>query len=201
MAKSAFSQRYCNSQGGEKNPCSYFIGDMSDIWYEKVEDAWLEQIVQMVYECDRHIFLTLTKYPERMLKWLKQMGLFNSPKKHIWWGTSVENQQWADIRMPVISQLTEAGHNTFISVQPQLSKINFNLAKTPILWAVFGGESKPFGAREEARPCHIRWIEDGLEQCENAGFMERPPKARGPNSIRPWNQPTAFSASRAFTVS
>jgi protein gp37 len=153
-----------------KNPCSYFLGDMSDIWYEKVEDAWLEQIFQMVYECDRHIFLTLTKYPERMLKWLKKTGLFNSPKKHIWWGTSVENQQWADIRMPIISQLTEAGHNTFISVQPQLSKINFNLAETPILWAVFGGESKPFGAIEEARPCHIRWIEDGLEQCENAGF-------------------------------
>ena len=30
--------------------------------------------------------------------------------------------------------------------------------------------------------------------------MEREPSARGPNSMRPWNQPTAFWATRASAV-
>jgi protein gp37 len=90
----------------------------------------------------------------------------------VWFGTSVEDQQRADERIPELLKIP--ARVRFLSVEPLLEKIDFtyscfngadSLRTMPgIHWVIFGGESG-----RGARPCNIEWIRDGVRQCRAAG--------------------------------
>ena len=48
--------------------------------------------------------------------------------------------------------------------------------------------------RNDSRNLIFRFISDCISRLRASPRMLRLPKARGPNSIRPWTQPTTFSA-------
>ncbi len=94
----------------------------------------------------RHIFQILTKRPERMLAYMtaenlqerileavEHTGFFweypeliiesaGWPLKNVWLGVSVENQRWADIRIPLLLQTPAAVR--FISAEPLLGPVD-----------------------------------------------------------------------------
>lgn len=101
--------------------------------------------------------------------------------------TSVENQATADQRIPELLKIPAACCG--LSVEPMLGPIDLSyytgwradhakrgltgplgdalgrLTDVPgIDWAIFGGESG-----DQARPCNVQWIRDGLKQCQAAG--------------------------------
>lgn len=112
---------------------------------------------------------------EMVAKWLG-----GEPPKHVWLGTSVEDQQRADERVPDLMALPAALR--FVSVEPLLGPVNLQrgIYATPpdarlrgttlhrglfgsIDWVIVGGESGP-----HARPCDLDWIGSIITQCVTA---------------------------------
>lgn len=99
--------------------------------------------------------------------------LEGTPIKNVWLGVSVENQEIAVKRIPLLVDIPAKVR--FLSVEPLLGPIELKpsllMPSLPhgqgcgIHWAIFGGESG-----DKARPCNWRWIESGLKQCRSLGI-------------------------------
>jgi len=110
--------------------------------------------------------------------------LANGPLSNVWLGTSVENQKWADIRIPQL--LTTPAAVRFLSCEPLLGPLllcscdgaQHEVTRHPFLksadcplhgttrldWVIVGGESGP-----RARPMHPNWARSLRDQCTAAG--------------------------------
>lgn len=96
-------------------------------------------------------------------------------------GVSVENQEWADKRIPVLLK-TKGIARRWISAEPLLDRVRLRVylekdmrlgedRMTSLDWVVVGGESGP-----RARPFLLEWAEDLIEQCTETGvpiFMKQ----------------------------
>jgi len=164
---------------------------MSDLFHEKVPDEFLDKVFAVMALTPQHTYVLLTKRPERMRAYLRRedhaelvyqaarhlrsQGLPTGsyvvpswPLPNIWLGVSVENQEAADERIPLLLE-TPAAHR-WLSVEPMLGPIDLSrylpsplhrLTGRPMLdWIVVGGES---GLK--ARPCEIEWMSDLQQQC------------------------------------
>ncbi|MFH1560054.1 MAG: DUF5131 family protein, partial [Chloroflexota bacterium] len=114
------------------------------------------------------------KRPERMLEYAQSSGEWPS---HVWAGVSVENQVWADRRIPILCQVPAAVR--FLSCEPLLKPLKLDLQG--IHWVIVGGESG-----NKARPMDGSWARDIRDQClvANVPFFfkqwgGRTPKAGG----------------------
>ena len=105
------------------------------------------------------------------------------PLPNVWLGVSVENQQYADERIPHLLQTPAAVR--FISAEPLLGPVDlapwifcktcfegrsrsegpegFGCKETKLDWVIVGGESG-HGARE----CGVPWIRSIVQQCKEA---------------------------------
>lgn len=107
------------------------------------------------------------------------------PLPNVWLGTSVENQKYADERVPFLLQTLAAVR--FISAEPLLGPIDLTslpsasgigryldslsnagvdpgaLISSKLDWVICGGESGP-----GARPCNTEWLESIVNQCREA---------------------------------
>jgi protein gp37 len=87
---------------------------------------------------------------------------------NVWIGTSCENQETFDKRIPELLKIPAAVR--FLSLEPLLGPVNLSVAARQIVptdnvsWVIVGGESGP-----HARPCNVEWIRSIVEQCKNAG--------------------------------
>lgn len=134
-------------------PRHIFISDMADALSAAVPDKFLlnEIIANVTSPAGRrHIWLWLTKQPQRMAefcRWLEAGGEYWPP--NLWAGTSVTNQATADLRIPHLLKVSSAVH--FVSVEPMLGAIDFGPPERfRIDWVIVGGESGPM-----ARPLDI----------------------------------------------
>jgi protein gp37 len=86
------------------------------------------------------------------------------PLPNVWLGVSVENQQWADIRIPAL--LATPAAVRWISAEPLLGPIDItgwapeNDDARWLDWVVVGGESGP-----KARAMRPEWPDSLLDQC------------------------------------
>lgn len=147
-----------------RKPTTYFWCDMSDLFGEWVETAWIDRCVKTMIEAPEHTHQILTKRSRRMLEYFSD-SRFRGPTsrtslRHVWLGVSVESPDRYD-RIHHLRDTPAAVR--FLSVEPMLSACP-NLPLDGIHLVIFGGESGP-----GARPCHIDWIRDGLRQCREAG--------------------------------
>ena len=66
----------------------------SDLFHEKVPDAFIEKALNAVYEAKQHTFLILTKRPERLASFMLPKGEgCGFEFENVYWGTTVENQE------------------------------------------------------------------------------------------------------------
>jgi protein gp37 len=79
---------------------------------------------------------------------------------NVWLGTTVEDQQRADERIPHLS--TTPAVKRFLSCEPMLGPVVPDLRG--IDWVICGGESGP-----GARPMHPDWARGLRDQCKAAG--------------------------------
>ncbi len=168
-----------------RKPRRIFVCDMGDLFHESVEDDWLESIFVTMLNCKRHTFQILTKRPQRMFEyfkkrwWLPVSERWADPMPNVWLGVSVENQHFADERIPLLLQTPAAVR--WISCEPLLGSLDISkylrcrkgqeitpggcVSIIPDLdWVVCGGESGP-----SARPMHPDWARLLRDQCQAAG--------------------------------
>lgn len=105
------------------------------------------------------MFLLLTKRPSNINKFIPESWKVNPPE-NVMFGTSPVDQETAD---KLISQLLEVKGKRFLSVEPQLDRIDIQdvLLSGSIDWVIQGGESGP-----NRRPFKLDWAYDLKEQCE-----------------------------------
>ena len=137
-----------------KTPARVFVNSMSDLFHEDVPDSFIDQVMRAMANTKRHTYQVLTKRPARMLAYLSgwwkrcyqdfETGEYIPVNQcpHIWFGVSVENQETADERIPLLLQTPAAVR--FVSAEPLLGPVDLEryLVGSPALdWVIVGGES------------------------------------------------------------
>ncbi len=183
-------------------PRMIFVDSMSDLFHEDIPHNFIVQVFAVMAMADKHIFQVLTKRPERMLEFMRileqpQNGPTGRPEgttlhgrpwplPNVWLGVSVENQETADERIPLLVETPAAVR--WLSCEPLLAPIKL-FHRNLLNWVVVGGESGP-----KARPMDISWALDIRNQCREYKvpfFMKQGSQANWPHwkDISKWIVP------------
>lgn len=179
-----------------RKPRRVFVCSMTDLFHDAHPDELIDQVFAVMQASPRHTFQVLTKRADRMSHYIAHaegrvtaagedlaavMGWCHAnedrpwPLSNVWCGTSVENQRYANERIPQLLQTPAALR--FLSCEPLLGSVqiaeylpnalwnNLPSWKAPALgWVIVGGESGP-----NARPMDVQWARWIVEQCTLAG--------------------------------
>jgi protein gp37 len=161
-----------------KKPAIIGVEFMGDLFHEDVPFEYIKKVWDIASKCQQHIFLFLTKRPERMLEFTKWMAgaddisIAHWPRS-CWLGITAENQQLYDERWEILVRIPATAR--FVSIEPMLSKIDLKLydyavscgshsvRKYFLRWVICGAESGP-----KRRRTKIEWIRNLKDQCVNA---------------------------------
>jgi len=164
-----------------------FCASLADVFEDRPE--LLEprrRLFDLINETPNLDWLLLTKRPEnierlfddvvRHFGWDEDLSVMN-----VWLGTTVENQEQADKRIPELLKIP--ARVRFLSCEPLLGPVDVNVrigcayaaiscaCSAPcedihpkIHWVIAGGESGP-----NARPAHPDWFRSLRDQCQAAG--------------------------------
>ena len=187
-----------------------FCASLADWLDDEVPIKWLARLLKLIHDTPHLDWLLLTKRPENwrarvaasmrhldreqpedarpyvtgnvcaMLDdWLND----KTPPQNVWLGTSVESQDWADDRIPLLLDIPAKVR--FLSCEPLLGSVCFRPrcetvedkiyaletgdATRPVMlngihWVVCGGESG-----KHARPMHPDWARSLRDECNAAG--------------------------------
>jgi protein gp37 len=184
-----------------KKPRRVFVNSMSDLFQDGVPDDYIDQVFAVMSLTPRHTYQVLTKRPERMRSYLAMespdgdrcdfvavaanelmserdgrmsftfLRRGSWPLPNVWLGVSVENQHFADERIPLLLQTPATVR--FISAEPLLGPVDLtglfaahfeNPADDAVLdWVIVGGESGP-----HARQFDCEWALSIVRQCQAA---------------------------------
>ncbi len=137
-----------------KAPRRIFVSSMCDIFHEEIPLDFISEAFAVMAQAHRHTFQVLTKRHHRLLEVSAQLPWPNN----IWIGVSVENQRWADRRIPSLIQVPAAVK--FLSAEPLLKPLTLDDYLKDIDWVIVGGESGP-----KARPIKADWVRSIRDQC------------------------------------
>ena len=155
-----------------------FVNSMSDLFHEDIPFSFMLKIFDVMGKTPRHVFQILTKRHE-ILAELSGSLTWHS---NIWMGVSVENQHWADRRIPKLLDIPAAVK--FLSVEPLLKPVEISSYLPGIDWVIVGGES---GHR--ARPMQVEWARKVRDDCVSAGV---------PFFFKQWGGRTSKSGGRVL---
>jgi len=178
-------------------PRMIFVNSMSDLFHENVDFETIHRIMLVMQQAQHHTFQVLTKRPKRMLQFFKWWGGeclrgFPEVMPNVWLGASVEDQQTAEERIPLLLETPAAVR--WISAEPLLGPLALHpylqrgdhelremdpmaaamlsqgeedgtaWVRPAVDWVVVGGESG-----HNARPMHPDWARNIRDQCQVAG--------------------------------
>jgi protein gp37 len=197
-----------------RKPRRIFVNSMSDLFHEGVSDDFIAHVFAIAVAAPEHTFQILTKRHARMRSLLsslehaervaahlaklwqvQRVAPLRGPVPNIHLGVSVENQQWADIRIPALLDTPAAVR--WISAEPLLGPIDLRLVRG--LDGQYGHAGSHFGVGTDecplgrhhhhddrctfpldwvvvggesgraARPMHPAWARSLRDQCTGAG--------------------------------
>lgn len=156
-----------------------FSASMSDV-FEDHPSVWdsRQRLWDLIAETTNLDWLLLTKRPENVMGMVPMDWAHHWPE-YVWLGTSVENQQAADERIPHLLSTPAVVH--FLSCEPLLGGVDLSrfqpfcrslsgfraargILAGAISWVICGGESGP-----RHRPMDLDWLASIVEQCQAAG--------------------------------
>ncbi|MBF0554416.1 MAG: DUF5131 family protein [Nitrospirae bacterium] len=137
----------------KKSQCVFAV--WSDLFHEKVPDWYIIDALKMMIENDRHAYYVLTKRPERISK---LDLLFAEKSNNIYLGTTAENQEMADLRIPEL--LKSKMQFKMLSVEPMLGPVSIEKYAKSLKLVICGSESGA-GYRETK----IEWVRALRDEC------------------------------------
>ena len=161
-----------------------FVCSLADLFHDDVPDEYIARVFAVMALTPEVTYQVLTKRPARM-RALLASGTFAGmvwrdvddlswPLPNVWLGVTVEDQERADQRIPILLDTPAAVR--WLSCEPLLGPVNLGRAvgtyyggdpredESGIDWVVVGGESGP-----GARPMHPDWARSLRDQCRDAG--------------------------------
>lgn len=134
-----------------------FCASLADVFddHPSVQSTWRRDLFFMMAGTPNLDWLILTKRPENFHGQVPWSRL----PMNIWVGTSVENQEQAEKRIPRLLDIP--AKVKFLSMEPLLGDVKLN---NGIDWVIVGGESGT-----HARPMHPDWARSVRDQCQAAG--------------------------------
>jgi len=151
-----------------KEPHFCFVNSMSDFMHKDFTDEMRDQAMEVMLQCDRHIYQILTKraqaLPRYVNGWLKRKGLAAVPK-HIWFGVSIETNTYT-FRA---NFLREVPGVRFISAEPLLAPLS-TLSLEGIHWLIVGGESG--NGSNNYRRMSSTWAVELLMKARSTFFVD-----------------------------
>jgi protein gp37 len=184
-----------------KKPRTVFVNSMSDLFHKDVSFDFIARVFQVMEMTQSHTYLILTKRPEIALefwRWrnanrayylISNPGTLASPEwkcpPNVWMGTSVNDQESADKRIPYLLELD--GCLLFLSYEPATGPLDlYNIGTNEswsidalagigyadgqtykmrrLNWVICGGESGP-----KAVPMDPAWAREVRDDCKAAG--------------------------------
>lgn len=159
-----------------------FCASLADVFdnHASITNEWRSDLWQMIWQTRNLDWLLLTKRPQNMAKMLPFD--WGDGWQNVWLGATVENQEEADRRIPIL--LSTPAAVRFLSCEPLLGPLSFRWAKWDnwlnkdgesrqtvneydglrmINWIICGGESG-----KSARPMHPDWARSLRDQCQAA---------------------------------
>lgn len=137
-----------------KTPTIFFVNSMSDLFHEDIPDGFIEQVFDVIFESDRHLFQILTKRAERMADFFSTHDV----PPNAWLGVSVEDRKYGVPRIDILRNIP--AQMRFLSVEPLLEDLGA-IDLSNIHWVIVGGESGI-----HARPMEKAWAENIQSQCQ-----------------------------------
>ncbi|ARF83254.1 DUF5131 family protein [Kitasatospora aureofaciens] len=182
-----------------RRPRRVFVNSMGDLFHPRVPDEFIAKVFAVMARTPQHTYQVLTKRHDRLRALLSRAAFRETaapgtawPLPNVWVGVSVEDQHWAEIRVPAL--LATPAAVRFVSCEPLLGPVD--LTRIPyqgdrdyvldaldgrygereprtlfsaglaglgqIDWVIAGGESGP-----GARPMHPAWARSLRDQCTN----------------------------------
>ena len=166
------------------------MNSTSDLFHPELvrwDSDEIARIFAVMAAVPQHQFQVLTKRPQEAIDWFADAEdtirdisesdeeiVMNTkrpvhvwPLPNVWIGVSVESQEWAQERLPLLQRIPAAIR--FASAEPLLGPIDLRqLGLSPtdpwLDWLIVGGESGP-----GARPCDLDWISSLRDQAVAAG--------------------------------
>lgn len=201
-----------------RKPRRVFVDSMSDLFHPDVPESFVDQVFAVMAVAREHTFQVLTKRPQHMAKVLNggtkresidehmtgRAGGFAHietedvgwPLPNVWLGTSVENQRYADLRIPHL--LAAPAAVRFLSIEPLLGPVvlrdEWLMPRANLCGTKATSPESQHAIREivkvagrnlgwtgidwvivggesgpGARPMHPQWVRDIRDQCVAAG--------------------------------
>jgi protein gp37 len=215
-----------------KKPRRIFVNSMSDLFHDDIPDDYIAQVFGVMAMAEQHTFQLLTKRHARMRSLLSNPDFREQvaqeiagwdvagrwvpdsivsaqpdwyPLRNVWIGVSVENQQWATIRIPELLMTPAAVR--FLSMEPLIGGVDltriawkkgggthldvvngvhgvpgvWHAPAKHVDWVIVGGESG-----RGARPMKADWARVLRDQVTNASiaFHFKQWGAHGPDGVR-----------------
>lgn len=149
-----------------KKPSAVFVNSMSDLFHAAVPDRFILETFHAMRKTPQHIYMVLTKRPERMAEWTRKYHPLGLPS-NIWCGTSIGLDAYTP-RADYLRKVPAAVR--FLSCEPLLSGLP-SLRLDGIHQVIVGGESGT-----GARPMNPDWARNLRDQAQAAGvrvFMKQ----------------------------
>lgn len=138
----------------------------NDLFHEDVQPDFIIHVCEVMCACPQHIFLVLTKRPERVEPILGEEGNWylggGDYMPNVWFGVTVENEANLD-RWAILQHLPTT--NLFVSIEPCLGPVDLRVCQAPPAWIILGGESGP-----GAKPMHPDWARGVRDYCQDVGM-------------------------------
>lgn len=167
-----------------------FCASLADVFdnHKSISEEWRADLWELIAETQNLDWLLLTKRPQNIKRFLPSEwdgGSWGGPWPNVWLGTTVENQEEADRRIPHLLSVPAKVH--FLSCEPLLGEVDLTNIRLPngdflnamtgeihdpqtgcvvreidpLDWVICGGESGP-----NARPMHADWARSLRDQCK-----------------------------------
>jgi len=137
-----------------------FCASMADVFEDnKGIETERQRLWRLIEETPMLDWLLLTKRPENIARFFPWKEDY---PKNVWMMTSVENQEQAQKRVPVLASAPALIRG--LSVEPLLDAVDLTPWLHQIQWVIVGGESG-----RDARPMRIEWVRRLRDQCHKAG--------------------------------
>lgn len=155
-----------------------FCGSLCDVMDDEAPEGARERLWSLIDHTPYLIWQLLTKRPHRYERYLPHDFVHDN----VWIGTTCENQEFYDVRWPLIAVLRQdRGFPAWISYEPAIGPLTMDASHSGLGlpdWIICGGES---GAG--FRPMEQKWAEDIKQECEKYGvaFFMKQMSARIPD--------------------